>query len=369
MGSPEYALLTSFALSFALATMAVAFFRMAAPTLGLLDTPGGRKDHVGAIPLVGGLGIFTSLFFSAYFLGLAAPAGWFVFGAAVVVTVGLWDDVVEISPRVRLVVQVVAASIMIFGAGVQLRSMGNLFGFGTFGLAYFAIPMTIFAIVGVINAVNMMDGMDGLSGSVALVAFGWYAIVAADSGLATIFSIAVTFCGALGGFLLFNMRFPWQSRAKVFMGDAGSLMMGFALGWFAVDLTQGQGRTFPAIAALWVILLPLADCVSLMLRRIRQGRSPFSADRRHIHHYLQARGFTHGASLAILIGLAVTFGAVGYFGWRLNVPEPYLFYAFFVGFFAYHFWIKREWKRIEAREAGEVSALPMVDEEAAVARA
>ena len=368
MGPAEIALLQSLGLSFVLSVVAIAAFRMTAPALRLLDTPGGRKDHVGAIPLVGGLGVFTSLFFSAYFLGLAAPAGWFVFGAAVIVAVGLWDDVVEISPRVRFVVQILAATIMIFGAGVQLRSMGDLLGFGPFGLAFLAIPMTVFAIVGVINAVNMMDGMDGLSGSVALVAFGWYAIVAADSGLATIFAIAVTFCGALAGFLLFNMRFPWQARAKVFMGDAGSLMMGFALGWFAVDLTQGQGRTFPAIAALWVILLPLADCVSLMLRRLREGRSPFSADRRHIHHYLQARGFSHGATLAILVGLAVVFGSVGYFGWRLAIPEPYLFYTFFCGFFAYHFWIQREWKRIDARAAGESSELPVNGEEA-VARA
>jgi UDP-GlcNAc:undecaprenyl-phosphate/decaprenyl-phosphate GlcNAc-1-phosphate transferase len=288
-----------------------------------------------------------------------------MFGIAVIVAVGLWDDVMEISPRIRFVVQIAGAAIMIWGAGVQLRGMGDLLGFGVFGLSIFAIPMTIFAIVGVVNAVNMMDGMDGLSGSVAFVAFAWYALVAANSDLATIFKVAVIFCGAIAGFLLFNLRFPWQPRAKVFMGDAGSLMVGFALGWFAVDLTQGQGRTFPAINALWVILLPLADCVSLMMRRLREGRSPFSADRRHIHHYFQAQGFSHGATLAILVGLAATFGAIGYFGWIFRVPEPLMFWTFFFGFFAYHFWIKREWKRIEAREAGVASEMPVGGEEVA----
>lgn len=357
---------TSLGLSFVLATASVAGLRLFAPQLRLLDSPGGRKDHVGAIPLVGGLGIMVSLLLTAYATGLAPEAGWFIFGAVIIVAVGLWDDVVEISPRVRFLVQIAAAAIMIWGAGVQLTSVGNLFGFGLQGLGFLAIPLTIFAIVGVVNAVNMMDGMDGLSGSIALVAFVWYSLVAADSGLVTLAGVGVIFCGALAGFLIFNLRFPWQSRAKVFMGDAGSLMIGFALGWFSIDLTQGPGRTFDPIAALWVILLPLADCVSLMARRVQEGRSPFSADRRHIHHYFQARGFSHGATLASLVTLATIFGAVGYFSWKLEVPEAVLFYVFFFGFFTYHFWIKREWKRLDRLAEGRASALKVgVEDEAA----
>ncbi|MGZ5106326.1 MAG: hypothetical protein ACXWHC_20155, partial [Usitatibacter sp.] len=117
-------------------------------------------------------------------------------------------------------------------------------------------------------------------------------------------------------------------------------------------------RAFPPIAALWVLLLPLADCVSLMSRRVRARRSPFVADRRHIHHYLLAMGFTHGQALATLVGLSALFGAVGYFGWRWGVPEPMLFWPFFFGFFAYHFWIKAQWKNIERRGAGDPCELP-----------
>jgi UDP-GlcNAc:undecaprenyl-phosphate GlcNAc-1-phosphate transferase len=125
-------------------------------------------------------------------------------------------------------------------------------------------------------------------------------------------------------------------------------MIGFALGWFAIDLTQGAGRTFPPIAALWVLLLPLADCVSLMARRIRAGRSPFAGDRHHIHHYLLARGIGNNATLGILVAISTAFGAVGIFGWRLGVPEPLLFATFFLGFFAYHHWITRAWRRLDA---------------------
>jgi UDP-GlcNAc:undecaprenyl-phosphate GlcNAc-1-phosphate transferase len=110
--------------------------------------------------------------------------------------------------------------------------------------------------------------------------------------------------------------------------------------------------------ALWVLLLPLADCVSLMARRIRKGKSPFDGDRDHIHHYLLARGFTHSQTLAILVGVSALFGLAGYLGWKLELPEPLLFWTFAGGFFAYHFWIRAAWRRLEHADRGLGRALP-----------
>jgi UDP-GlcNAc:undecaprenyl-phosphate GlcNAc-1-phosphate transferase len=335
--------------------LATALLIRLAPHLRLLDTPGGRKAHFDAIPLVGGLAIFAALLVTAYFAGLSREISFFLLALSLVIAIGLWDDVHEISPRLKLVIQVIASAIMIWGAGVELLTVGDLLGWKPIGLWIFVVPLTIFAVVGVVNSVNMMDGVDGLAGSIAFVAFAWYAAVAASSGLSVHFATGVIFCGALAGFLLFNLRFPWQSHARAFLGDAGSLMIGFALGWFAIDLTQGEGRSFPPIAALWVLLLPLADCVSLMARRLQKRRSPFTADRHHIHHYLQARGLSHGQSLAVLVGLSAAFGAVGYFGWQADLPEAALFWPFFFGFFAYHFWISREWRRLDARKDSGVA--------------
>lgn len=341
----------SLAVAFLAGTAATILLARAAPALSLIDHPGGRKTHARPVPLVGGLGIFIALLSGATFTGIASSAGYFLFALSIVIAVGMWDDVIEISPRLKFAIQIVASVIMIWGAGVYLHSVGDLLGWRPIGLSIFAIPMTIFAIVGVVNAVNMVDGLDGLGGSVALIAFAWYAAVAVESGLEVQFNTALIFCGAIAGFLLFNLRFPWQPRARVFLGDAGSLMIGFALGWFAIDLSQGPKRTFPPIAALWVVLLPLADCVSLMLRRVRIGKSPFVADSHHIHHYLLGRGFTHGQTLAILLTLSALFGAVGYFGWKLKLPEAALFWPFFFSFFGYHFWIKRAWVRLDAELA------------------
>ncbi|MEP7070574.1 MAG: MraY family glycosyltransferase [Usitatibacter sp.] len=341
--------LVALTFAFLAGTAATLVLARAAGTLRLVDEPGGRKAHHAPVPLVGGLAIFLALLGAAVLIGIATSAGYFLFALSIVIAVGMWDDVAEIRPRMKFAIQIVASAVMIWGAGVELTSVGNLLGFKSIGLWIFAVPMTVFAIVGVVNSINMVDGLDGLGGSIALVAFAWYCAVAAQSGLEVQFKTALIFCGAIAGFLLFNLRFPWQPRAKVFLGDAGSLMIGFALGWFAIDLTQGQGRTFPPIAALWVILLPLADCVSLMLRRVAARKSPFLADSHHIHHYLLARGHTHGQTLGILVTLSVAFGAVGYFGWRLGVPEPALFLPFFFGFFAYHLWIQRAWRALEGR--------------------
>jgi UDP-GlcNAc:undecaprenyl-phosphate GlcNAc-1-phosphate transferase len=209
--------------------------------------------------------------------------------------------------------------------------------------------MTVFAVVGVINAVNMIDGMDGLAGSTSLVSFAWYGVAATAAGLPGLAALAWVMCGGLAGFLLLNLRLPWQPRARVFLGDAGSTLLGFSLAWFAIDLTQGPGRTMPPIAALWVVLLPLADTVSLMARRRSRGMSPFHPDREHIHHFLLAHGFSVSGALLVLVGVSILFGAVGVLGWRMGVPEPVLFYAFASLFFAYHYTMKWAWARLHAR--------------------
>jgi UDP-GlcNAc:undecaprenyl-phosphate GlcNAc-1-phosphate transferase len=351
-----------------LAGASVWAFSKIAPALQIVDHPGGRKAHARPVPLVGGISIFLSLLAMSAFTGLMVSASWLLLALSLVIAIGLWDDVMEISPRLKFAIQIVASGVMIFGANIQLHSVGDLLGWRPIGLAVFVIPMTVFAVVGVVNSINMVDGMDGLAGSLSLVAFAWYALVSWSSGLIVQYDTALIMCAAIAGFLLFNLRFPWQPHARVFLGDAGSLMIGFTLGWYAIDLTQGPGRTFPPIAALWVVVLPLADCVSIMTRRIRSGRSPFVADRHHLHHYLQARGFTHGQTLGLMVGLSSIFGAVGYFGWQLGLPEAALFYPFFFGFFGYHVWIQHAWKKLEQvkavnAETGAFAPLPIDEDE------
>jgi len=334
-----------------LAVIATAALARLAFRVGLVDRPGGRKDHADPVPAVGGIALFLTLLAMAAALGVRTVPAAFLGAALILVAVSVWDDIRELHHLPRFLGQVCAVLAMIYGAGVCLVNLGDLLGWRPIGLGIFAVPLTIFAVVGLVNAMNMLDGMDGLAGSVALVAFAWYGVAAVLLGKAQMAALAWILCGALAGFLAFNLRLPWQPRARVFLGDAGSALLGFALAWFAVDLSQGPAQAMPPIAALWVVLLPLADTVSLIARRLSRGQSPFAADREHIHHYLQARGLSVSASLAVLVGVSTLFGAVGVLGWRAGVPEPVLFWVFFFLYFAYHFAIKAAWKRV--RGGGE----------------
>ena len=331
------------------ATVATVVLARFAPSLGLLDHPGGRKDHDGAVPVVGGIALVVALLCAVFCFERTPVPPSFLAAAAILVIVSVWDDWKELHHVPRFVAQIAAVLVMMYGAGIELRSVGDLLGWRTIGLSMIAVPMTVFAVVGVINAVNMIDGMDGLAGSTSMVSLAWFGVAASLSGLNAQAGLAWLLCGGLAGFLLLNLRLPWQPRARVFLGDAGSTLLGFALAWLAIDLTQGAGRTMPPIAALWVVLLPLADCVSLMARRRSRGHSPFHPDREHIHHFLLAHGFSVSGALGVLVATSVAFGAVGVVGWRLGVPEPALFWVFFFGFFAYHYAMKRAWARLYAR--------------------
>ena len=158
---------------------AIVFLQRLSPALGLIDQPGGRKEHDLPVPLVGGLAIFVAFVGAAIALGLGISTAYFLIAITVITGVGLLDDMNEIKPIPKFAAQISASLIMIFGAGVQLVTVGNLIGLGYVGLSVLSIPLTLFAVVGVINALNMFDGIDGLAGLVSLIAVIAYASVAA----------------------------------------------------------------------------------------------------------------------------------------------------------------------------------------------
>ena len=337
--------IASFLAAFALALLLIRI----APRMRLIDHPGGRKEHVSTTPLIGGIAVALA---AAVGLGLApADYAWpLALSIIIIMAVGVADDMHEISPLPKFVGQAVAALVMVYVAGVQLDTVGNLVGFRPIGLWYFVVPVSVIAVIGVINAMNMIDGIDGHLGSVALVAFAAYAYVARESGMWPQYQILVSLTGAMLAFHLLNARWPWNKRARTFLGDAGSMLVGFLLGWFAIDLSAGNGsvtdgtRTFPPICALWVIVIPLCDCVSLMLRRRRARRSMFVADRQHLHHYLLNRGLRVWQASAFTAGASVMTAAIGVSGWKLGVPEWVMFVGFVALFIGYHRFISYQFK-------------------------
>lgn len=235
----------------------------------------------------------------------------------------------------RFGAQVAAALIMTLGAGVVLNDLGSLTSVGNpIFLGILAMPLTVFATVGVINAVNMSDGIDGLAGSLVLVVVAALCLMTWAADQWECLSVLTVLAAVLLAFLLFNLR-P-RGHALVFMGDAGSMFLGFVIAWLLVKLSQGPERLFAPAIALWIFALPLADTVSMLLRRTLLGRSPFLADREHFHHILIAAGFTPRQTVGLMVALASIAAAIGLTGHFAGVPEHWMFMGF-LGLFALHF--------------------------------
>jgi UDP-GlcNAc:undecaprenyl-phosphate GlcNAc-1-phosphate transferase len=152
---------------------------------------------------------------------------------------------------------------------------------------------------------------------------------------------------AVLAFTAFNMRLPWRPKAVVFLGDAGSTMLGFSIAWIAIFLTsQGESSLSP-IAGVWIVGVPVVDTLSIILRRLLKGRSPFSADREHIHHILQHVGFSHTQTLLLILAVELAMGLTGLAGWYLGIPEYVMFYAFILVFIAYSWSIQHAWRTMK----------------------
>lgn len=337
-------------LAFGLCIGLIALLIRPARAWGWVDRPTTRKHHRTPVPLVGGVAMGVAYGLSVLMLP-EKPYGCLELLIAVVLLalVGLYDDLRAVRPAFRFIFQIGAVLVMALGGEIVLGNLGDLFGLGEVALTgSVAFLFTLFCVVGVINALNMSDGLDGLAGGLALIAAGWLIVLVQSApslqrGNSDALLILVM---VIAGFLCFNLRHPWRARASVFMGDAGSTMLGFVLAWFLVHLSQGPAAVMVPMTAVWILAVPLLDTVAVMIRRIRAGHSPFAADRQHLHHLLLGLGLSDGQTTALLLAVAAVTGAVGIVAHHLAVPEYLQFYAFLALFGAYYrvtagFWERR----------------------------
>lgn len=330
-------ILTTMIFAFVCTSFLIRSLKRPAHYLGLLDKPRKHKRHASVVPLVGGLGMGGGFLLSSMLvLGNDIPDYFGLFAAiGLLICVGVFDDLKELSARSRLLAQAMAALLMIGIGDVYLSGLGDLGGLGQVELGRGSVPFTIFCIVGVINALNMIDGLDGLAGGIALIAAFWLALLALSAGQRLDGVLLLLLIAVIAGFLYFNLPHPWCRQASVFMGDAGSMMLGGVLSWFLVDLSQGERQAFAPITAVWILALPLLDTVSLMCRRLLQGRNPCAADREHLHHALLAVGCSPAQTTALLLAASALLGGTGVAGWYLGVPDYLMFYAFIFLFSLY----------------------------------
>lgn len=318
--------------------------RKVARVVGLVDKPNARKLHTGSIPLVGGIAIYLSI---AQFLtsnpDLIEHSSLFLSCLTVLIIVGAIDDRFDISYKIRLFVQAMLSIVMMAMADIRLDSVGDILGLGVLHFGMLSPLVTILAVIGAINAFNMVDGIDGLLGGLAIVTFSAIAYLMyldTHHGLAY---LCLVFIFAMIPYVCMNLGIFGRER-KVFMGDAGSMMIGFTVIWMLLGVSQRQELPLRPVTALWLIAVPLMDMASIMYRRLRRGHSPFKPDREHLHHIFQRLGLSSRQTLTVICAIAMSLACIGIAGEHWRIEESTMFVGFILVFLAYNVVMSYIWR-------------------------
>jgi UDP-GlcNAc:undecaprenyl-phosphate GlcNAc-1-phosphate transferase len=320
------------------------------PRVGLTDRPGARKVHVTPVPRVGGIAMAAGILIPVLLTTPLSPANnGFLAGVLVLLVFGVWDDRSDLNYRLKFLGQFLAVGLCMVVGDVRIEWL--TLGGRVMLPESLSWVLTFVFLVGVTNAVNLADGLDGLAGGLALLCLCALAVLGTITGNFTVTAIALIESGAILGFLRFNTH-----PARVFMGDGGSQMLGFSIGVLAILATQREGSALSAGLPLLLLGLPILDTLTVMVRRVMAGRSPFSSDRNHIHHRLLDLGFAHGEAVILVYCLQVGLFLLAY---TLRFDSDLLiggvFLAFSVAVLGLLHWADRSGWRVHAGRA-----LPLV---------
>lgn len=323
-------------LTFFIAFAVLFLMRKVARKVGLVDKPSGRKVHTGNIPLVGGVAICLTIVNYIYtHPGMINHANLFMLCILSLTVVGALDDRFDLSVKVRMLVQALVSFAMIYFADTNLHTLGNVIGFGNIDLGYFGSIITIFAVIGCINAFNMVDGIDGLLGGLSIVTFASLGILLSLVGEQSLSYLCLLLVICMVPYIVMNLGLVGHKR-KVFMGDAGSMMIGFTVIWLLIGASQTPGNAMiRPVTALWLIAVPLMDMTAIMIRRIKHGKSPFKPDREHLHHICQRLGCSPTQTLILICSVATMFASIGILGEVFVIAEFLMFYGFIIVFGIY----------------------------------
>ncbi len=304
----------TFAVALVVGLAATPIVRELAISRGYLDHPGGRKIHQSPIPRVGGVAMVLAF-------GVAMAAAFIVVpnfravgplepnrvpailaGTALLVVVGVFDDLSGMRARLKLAAQVAAAGLA-WALGLDIQTLH--FPWGSVDLGWLSLPVTIAWIVAVINAVNLIDGLDGLASGVALTILGAFAVIAAGDGVDSALIVIAAVGGAAIGFLAYNLH-----PAEIIMGDTGSMFLGFLVAAIAISITQDGLTPAPPWVPIVALSLPIADTLWAIVRRTAAGGSVFEPDKGHIHHQLLNLGVGQRDAMLLLTAASAAVATV-----------------------------------------------------------
>jgi UDP-GlcNAc:undecaprenyl-phosphate/decaprenyl-phosphate GlcNAc-1-phosphate transferase len=274
---------------------------------GLYDTPNGRTSHLKATPYLGGVAVFIGFIISTVTVagfGFSRELAYVIVGLIIILFVGLKDDMMCIKPVNKLIGQLVASGIIVILGELQIDNFHGVLGL--YEIPYLAsVPFTIFFFIVLINGFNLIDGIDGLASGVSILIALTLGIWFLGAGIPQYSVMSFALAGSLGAFFYYNV---FSRKNKIFLGDAGSLITGLVVAILTIRFIDGQTLAFgnlefhaaPAVA-FGILIIPLFDTLRVFILRISQGRSPFSADRQHIHHNLNDLGYSHLQTTLIIV--------------------------------------------------------------------
>lgn len=274
--------------------------------IGAVDAPNYRKVHARIMPRLGGLAIYGAFIIGFFFLkfmtGFESPYMYAILIAATIIVItGVIDDMHEISAKAKLIGQVLAAGIVVFGGGIQINEINLPFG-GEIAFGWLSIPLTILWIVGITNAINLIDGLDGLAAGVSTIALITLAAMAMTMGNGIVTAMASILAASTIGFLFYNFH-----PAKIFMGDTGALFLGFMISVFAL-LGFKNVTVIALIIPVIMLGVPISDTFFAIVRRLRMKQKWSDPDKSHLHHRLLDLGFSHRQTVLLIYAIAIMFG-------------------------------------------------------------
>ena len=286
------------------------FIRRLSIKTGAVAVPGGRRKHKNIVPLGVGVAIFLGALIAVLFSNnISNEVIGFLLGATVIAAVGFIDDKFELPPVAKLLGQILAALIVV-AAGVKINFVGNL-GNGNDGIYYLgflSVPITFLWIIGLTNAINFIDGIDGLAGGESGIAAWTLGIVSLITNRYD--SAVLCFIIGASAFAFLPYNFSNSPNKKIFMGDSGSGFLGYSLAVLSIMGTLKIAAVFSMLVPIMILMIPLFDMVFAIVRRLLAGKSPFEADRLHLHHRLMDKGLSNRQTVYIIYGITMIFSLI-----------------------------------------------------------
>ena len=291
--------------------------------LNLIDKPNYRKKHIGNIPLIGGLIIYLNILIFSFFIDISNHMNTVLLTSIILILLGALDDAIELGVTFRLITQLICCLIVI-GSGLEIKNIGNYVFLQNIEMGIISVLFTVFCVIGLTNSFNFIDGVDGLSSGLALIAILSVIIISYLENT-LVYLIDLDYLILLSLTILYFMFFNITKFNKIFLGDSGSMFLGFFISWILIMTSQNENQIIHPILTIWCVSLPVFDITSVVIRRSLRKINPFKPDRRHVHHILIEMGYGNFTTTLLILTLSIILNFFGILIFYLSGPFMALF--------------------------------------------